>query len=190
MTRRVSGKRAVAAGVAATALLVSGCSVSTTSATTVAPVEPISSESPAPELDLQLRPVLDVSAADPASCPIAASTPPPKAAASLCSTDRRARYSLGPAALTGPRVTSIEPLYSATGVVVAVKVDAMGKAALSNVTLESSFKAPPQSQLAIVSRGTVLVAPAVTEQVDGGVLLLTGFASMDAARSTVDFITR
>jgi preprotein translocase subunit SecD len=169
--------------------LVSGCSISTTSSTTVAPVEPVASRSPEPVLDLQLRQVEDAVRAEQGSCaPLPGRTPGPAAAATLCSNDGRVAYSLDPAAVTGESVTSIEVLESSQGPVVQIKLDAMGGAALRTTTLRGSLS-DPQPRLAIVTHGGVLAAPTMTAELDGGVLLVSGFESREKAQQVVDYIT-
>lgn len=186
---RAGGRGAVLlVALAATVLALSGCSVSTTSSNAVEVNDPMAQETPEPELDLQLRPVEGVSRAATAPCPSPPPlTPPAREPATVCSSDGRLTYSLGSAAVTGAQVTSLEALYSAGGPVVQVKLDARGSAALRRITLEGSLR-EPQSQLAIVSHGRVLAAPVIGEEIDGGVLLITGFDTIEAAQGAVAYI--
>ena len=171
------------------AVTVSACSVTTTSSTTVPAAEPVTSSSPDPVLDLQLRPVESVARAETGACPTLPSlTPNASATATLCSNDGRVSYDLAPAAVTGLGVTSIEALNSANGPVIQIKLDAMGGAALRTTTLRGSL-ADPQPRLAIVTHGGVLAAPTMTAELDGGVLLVSGFESIDKANEVVDYIT-
>jgi preprotein translocase subunit SecD len=173
------------------AAAVSGCSISTTSSstTTSAPVAPLTSQSPEPVLDLQLRQVEGAERAEPGSCAtLPARTPGPSGAATLCSNDGKVSYSLAPAAVSGQSVTSIEVLQSSQGPVVQIKLDAMGGAALRTTTLRGSL-ADPQPRLAIVTHGGVLAAPTMTAELDGGVLLVSGFESREKAQQVVDYIT-
>jgi len=180
--------RAVAAA-ALCAAAVSGCSISTTSSTTVPAAEPVASRSPVPVLDLQLRPVESVSEAEPGDCPsLPARTPDPSAAATVCSNDGRVSYDLAPAAVTGERVTSIEAIASVNGPIIQVKLDARGSAAPRTTTLAGSL-ADPQPRLAIVTHGGVLAAPTMTEELDGGVLLISGFESLEKAQEVVTYVT-
>jgi preprotein translocase subunit SecD len=47
----------------------------------------------------------------------------------------------------------------------------------------------PRNQLALVSHGRVQSAPAITEAIDGNVIVFTGFASVDDAQKALDFLT-
>jgi preprotein translocase subunit SecD len=180
---------AVAAAVALCAAALSGCSISTTSSTTVPVTEPVASSSPEPVLDLQLRQVESVARAEPGACPkLPARTPEATGTATLCSNDGKVSYALAPAAVTGERVTSIEALNSTNGPVVQIKLDARGGSALRTTTLRGSL-ADPQPRLAIVTHGGVLAAPTMTAELDGGVLLVTGFESLDKAQEVVDYVT-
>jgi preprotein translocase subunit SecD len=187
----------VALGAAAA---LAGCSVTTTSTDPLASLSPTSaSPSGAPAtsgtaeeaLDLQLRPVVSQRPAEADECTTAPAptTPPPRQAATLCSSDRSTVYELKPAAVAGDRVTSIEPISSVDGPIIQVKYDAMGGSALRTVTLAGSL-ADPQPALAIVSQGVVLGAPTMSEEIDGGVLVISGFATLDQAKSAVAFIAR
>lgn len=182
---RLVAATAVALCVAA----VSGCSISTTSSTTVPVVEPVASSSPEPVLDLQLRPVESIARAEPGACPtLPARTPNATATATLCSNDGKLAYDLATAAVTGQRVTSIEALDSGGGPVIQIKLDAMGGASLRSTTLRGSL-ADPQPRLAIVTHGGVLAAPTMTDELDGGVLLVSGFESLEKAQEVVDYVT-
>jgi preprotein translocase subunit SecD len=171
-------------------VLVTGCTVvsTTTTAATVAP-GPLTSESPAPVLDLQLRPVLTVETAGVADCTI---TPPPTPAAAnevtLCSQDLAFVYSLGPAAVVGARVTGLETSLQGGRPVIQVRLDPRGASQLSTITGQIMGEQPPRSQLAIVAHGRVQSAPVVGEQIDGGVVILSGFATDKAAQDAIDFL--
>ena len=175
---------------AAASLLVSGCTVvsTTTTAATVAP-DPLTSESPAPVLDLQLRPVLAVETARVADCTIRPPlTPAPGGEVTLCSQDLAFVYSLGPAAVIGARVTGLETSLQAGRPVIQVRLDPRGAAALSALTGQIMGEQPPRSQLAIVAHGRVQSAPVVGEQIDGGVVILSGFATDKAAQDAINFL--
>jgi preprotein translocase subunit SecD len=186
------GSRLLAAVVAAA--VVAGCSISTTD------VDPLASPTPSttvpagpsasapPELDLQLRPVVSADRPAPEQCAeLPARTPEARAPATLCSNDGRVSYDLEPAAVKGGSVTSIEVLESATGPVIQVKLDAQGATALRTTTLRGSLQ-DPQPMLAIVTHGGVLAAPTMTEELDGGVLLVSGWDSREQAQEVVDYI--
>lgn len=184
---------ATAVLVAAAAL--AGCSVTTTSQSALASItaSPTASAAPsgsaAPVLDLQLRPVVSAEPADPGECPPqpVPGTPAPRQTARLCSSDLTTVYELKPAAVTGESVEEITPAGTADGAVIQVRYDAKGGNALRTVTLAGSLE-DPQTALAIVSHGRVLGAPTMSEEIDGGVLVISGFATLDQARSTLKFI--
>jgi len=194
---RLTGGRAIqpARLLAATAsvalsVLVSGCTVvsTTTTAATVAP-DSLTSESPAPVLDLQLRPVLAVQTAGVADCTIRPPlTPGAGGEVTLCSQDLAFIYSLGPAAVIGARVTGLETSLQAGRPVIQVRLDPRGAAALSAITGQIMGEQPPRSQLAIVAHGRVQSAPVVSEQIDGGVVILSGFATDKAAQDAINFL--
>ncbi len=178
--------RASVAGMLAVGL--AGCSTTSVSPS-AAPTAPLSSVSPAPVLDLQLRPVLDVSTAEAGQCPsTAVASPDPDAAATACSQDRLLVYSLAPAAVTGARVTGLEASPAQGRATVQIRLDPRGGAALSRVTADGALRSSPQSQLAILSHGRVQSAPTVTEQIDGSVMVITGFETLEDAQQAVDFL--
>ena len=192
---RSRGLRA-AVGVLLVPIALAGCSISTTStdpfvsgsATPTAVSSAKSSGTPAPALDLQLRPVLGGARAGAAGCASPAPpTPPREVPATLCSGDRSVSYDLGPAAVTGDRVTSVRAIASVDGPIVQVKLDAQGAASLRTVTLAGSL-ATPQPSLAIVTRGQVLAAPVMTEELDGGVLLISGFDTLEQAQGVLRYV--
>jgi len=170
------------------ALLLTGCTTTTT--TTTAPtVDPLPSQSTGPELDLQLRPVLEVAPAGAGQCPARLDvTPVANQAASACSQDGKLVYSLGPAAVTGARVSDMTVSHQGGSPVVQISLDALGGAGLSSVTAEIAQLEQPRSQLAIVSHGRVQSAPVVTEQIDGRVMMVSGFADDAAAQAAIDFL--
>jgi len=173
-----------------TALLLGGCSVvsTTTTAPTVAP-DPLTSVSPGPALDLQLRPVLGVEKSDVADCTITAPpNPDPAVAASLCSEDRTYVYALGPAAVSGARVTGLETSLQGGRPVIQVRLDPRGASELSVITAQVMAEPVPRSQLAIVAHGRVQSAPVISEQIDGGVMILSGFATESDAQGAINFL--
>ena len=200
MRRTARRGTATGAAVLVAGAALAGCAVTTTSTDPLASLAP-SSATPstsasggavADVLDLQLRPVATQRRAEVGDCaaPLSSTTtPPPRQAATLCSSDGSTVFELKPAAVAGDRVTSIEPISSVNGPIIQVKYDAMGSSQLRTVTLAGSL-ADPQLALAIVSHGTVLGAPPMTDELDGGVLLISGFATLDQASSTVQFIAR
>jgi preprotein translocase subunit SecD len=166
-----------------------GCSVSTTSTPSSVSATPTSSDTPAPELDLQLRPVLDIANAQAGQCgQTAPPTPDPKAPAQLCSQDGILLYSLGPAGVTGARVTSLEATITSRTPQVQVKLDAQGGASLTRLTAEGMLEPTPRNKLAIVSHGRVQSAPTITEPIDGAVLVITGFPTVEDAQTAIDFL--
>jgi hypothetical protein len=172
------------------ALLLGGCSVvsTTTTAPTAAP-DPLTSVSPAPALDLQLRPVLGVEKSGVADCTITAPpNPDPAVTASLCSEDLAYVYSLGPAAVSGARVTGLETSLQGGRPVIQVRLDPRGASELSLITAQVMAEAVPRSQLAIVAHGRVQSAPVISEQIDGGVMILSGFATEAEAQGAINFL--
>jgi hypothetical protein len=171
------------------AAALAGCSVSTTSTPAQASAGPTISASPTPELDLQLRPVLDIGNAQAGQC---GATPPPTPdpgqAARLCSQDRILLYSLGPAGVSGARVTSLDATMTSRTPQVQVKLDAQGGASLTRMTVEGMLEPAPRNRLAIVSHGRVQSAPTITEPIDTSVLVITGFGTVADAQTAVDFL--
>ena len=172
-----------------TVAALTGCSVSTTTTPATSSLAATPSESPSPELDLQLRPVLDIANAEAGQCGATPpATPDPRSDAQLCSQDRILLYTLGPAGVAGARVTSVEATITSRTPQVQVKLDAEGGASLTRMTVEGMLAPAPRNRVAIVSHGRVQSAPVVTDSIDGGVFVLTGFDSMDAAQKAVDFL--
>jgi len=170
-------------------LALAGCSISTTTSAAPVSVAPTPSESPQPELDLQLRPVLDIASATAGQCGESRpSTPDPAQPAQVCSEDRTLLLSLGPAAVTGARVTGMEPTMTSRQPQLQIKLDAQGGASLTRVTAEGMLQPEPRNKLALVSHGRVQAAPTITEAIDGNVLVLTGFATVDDAAAARDLI--
>ena len=185
--RRATTRAAVPLLVAGLAL--TGCSVSTTSTPAPVSVAPTPSDTPAPELDLQLRPVLDIANAEAGQCvDPPPPTPDPAAPAQICSQDRILLYSLGPAAVTGARVTGLDATMTERSPQVQVKLDAQGGASLTRMTVEGMLQPVPRNQLAIVSHGRVQSAPRITEPIDSSVLVITGFTTVEDAQRAVDFL--
>ena len=185
-------RRSTTTGVLLACLAVSavtGCSVTTTSVSPTTSATQAASESPAPELDLQLRPVLDIANATAGQC---TETPPPSPPAAdpaqVCSQDRILLYSLGPAAVTGGSVTGLDATVTSRTPQVQVKLDAQGGASLTRLTADGMTQPVPRNQMAIVSHGRVQSAPTITEAIDGNVLVITGFASVDDAQKAIDFL--
>jgi preprotein translocase subunit SecD len=171
------------------AYAVSGCSVTTTSVSPTTSGASSASESPVPELDLQLRPVLDIANAASGQCtPTPPPTPSADAPAQVCSQDRILLYSLVPAAVTGRSVTGLDATMTQRTPQVQVKLDAQGGAALTRLTADGMVQPVPRDQMAIVSHGRVQSAPTITEAIDGNVLVITGFASVDDAQKAIDFL--
>lgn len=170
-------------------VVLTGCSVSTTSTPATTSLEPTPSASPQPELDLQLRPVLDVANAQAGQCGATPPpTPDPAAGAQLCSQDRILLYSLGPAGVTGARVTSLEATMTSRTPQIQVKLDAQGGASLTRMTVQGMLESAPRNRLAIVSHGRVQSAPPITEPIDTSVLVITGFNTVADAQTAVDFL--
>lgn len=175
--------------VLALSVLLGGCS--TVSTTTTTPTTPATSSSatPARVPDLQLRPVLGLVAAQAGDCPSPApASPDPGSPAHLCSQDGLVVYSLGPAGVTGDRVTGLVATMTERTPQVQIRLDGEGGAALTRLTAEGMVATPPRNRLAIVSHGRVQSAPTITDSIDGGVLVITGFDSVDAAQKAVNFL--
>lgn len=185
-------RRVVAVVAAATAVLVlAACSVSTSDKPAVPAFNPLdpgptsSSSTPGPDgPDLQLRPVLTVERAALGDCPKAdPPTPPAGEPATLCSADLTTVLGLGPAVVSGPHVKSVDAGTVGDTPTVRVALDVTGATALANSTLRLSQQPSPRDLLAVVSHGRVQSAPVVTDQITGGVLDLSGFATADDARA-------
>lgn len=184
-------RRVVSAVAAATAVLVlAGCSVSTSDKPAVPAFNPLdpgptSSGTPGPDgPDLQLRPVLTVERAALGDCPRTdPPTPPAAEPATLCSADLTTVLGLGPAVVSGPHVKSVDAGTVGDTPTVRVELDVTGATALANSTLRLSQQPSPGDLLAVVSHGRVQSAPVVTDQITGGVLDLSGFATADDARA-------
>ena len=162
---------------------VSGCTtVDHTS--TEASALPAPTGSTAPTYEVQLRGVLDVANAQTGECGTTAPpTPEPQQQATLCSADLVLVYTLAPAAVSGSEVTGVEAVFSSARPVVRITVSPQGGAGLVRVTSEAMNASPPRNQLALVSRGRVQTAVPVTDTIDGQVLEISGFESIDAARA-------
>ena len=174
-----------AAGMLAALLVaaVSGCTtVDHTS--TEATALPAPTGSTAPTYEVQLRGVLDVANAHTGQCGTTAPPmPEPSQQATLCSADLVLVYTLAPAAVSGSEVTGVEAVFSSARPVVRITVSPQGGAGLVRVTSQAMNATPPRNQLALVSRGRVQTAVPVTDTIDGQVLEISGFDSIDAARA-------
>jgi preprotein translocase subunit SecD len=187
MTR--AGRTTAAVLVVPVVLALAGCSVSTTTSAAPVPVAPTPSASPQPELDLQLRPVLDIATARAGECGEARpASPAPGKPARVCSEDRTLLLSLGPAAVSGARVTGLDATMTSRQPQLQIKLDAQGGAALTRVTAEGMLLPEPRNQLALVSHGRVQASPTITESIDTSILVLTGFASVDDAAAARDLL--
>ena len=170
-------------------LALGGCSISTTTSTVAVQVDPTPTESPQPELDLQMRPVLEVASATAGQCgETRPSTPDPAQPAQVCSEDRSLLLSLGPAAVTGARVTGLDATMTSRQPQLQIKLDAQGGASLTRMTAEGMLQPEPRNQLALVSHGRVQAAPRITETIDTAVLVLTGFATVADAEAARDLL--
>jgi preprotein translocase subunit SecD len=69
-----------------------------------------------------------------------------------------------------------------------VRLDPRGASQLSRITAQLLAEQVPRSQLAIVAHGRVQSAPVVGEQIDGGVLILSGVDTDKAAQDAIDFL--
>jgi preprotein translocase subunit SecD len=176
-------RRAAAALVVAAVLpVLGGCTV-VDKGSTVPTQEPVPVDSPAPTVDVQLRPVLDLANAQAGQCgAFAPPTPDPKAPTSLCSADRAVLYSLGPAAVTGPEVSDVQAVFSSARPVVRITLTAQGGAGLVRLTNDAVNSSPPRNQVALVSHGRVQAALPVGEALDGQVFEITGFDTLEAAQ--------
>jgi len=137
-----------------------------------------------------MRPVLEVASATAGQCgETRPSTPDPAQPAQVCSEDRSLLLSLGPAAVTGARVTGLDATMTSRQPQLQIKLDAQGGASLTRVTAEGMSQPAPRNKLALVSHGRVQSAPVITEAIDGNVIVFTGFASVDDAQKALDFLT-
>lgn len=184
--------RRVAAAVASAAAVValSACSVTTSDKPAVPAFNPLdpgpsSSGTTGPKgPDLQLRPVLTVERAVQGDCPKAdPPTPPAGEPATLCSADLTTVLGLAPAVVSGPHVKSVDAGTVGGTPTVRIELDVTGATALANSTLTLSQQSSPLDLLAVVSHGRVQTAPAVDDQITGGILDLSGFATADDARA-------
>ena len=170
-------------------LALGGCSISTTTSTVAVQVDPTPTESSQPELDLQMRPVLDIASASAGQCGESRPpTPDPAQPAQVCSEDRSLLLSLGPAAVTGARVTGLDATMTSRQPQLQIKLDAQGGASLTRMTAEGMLQPEPRNQLALVSHGRVQAAPRITETIDTAVLVLTGFATVADAEAARDLL--
>jgi preprotein translocase subunit SecD len=170
-------------------LALAGCSISTTTSSAPVVVSPTPSESPQPELDLQMRPVLDVASATAGQCgETRPPTPDPAQPAQICSEDRTLLLSLGPAAVTGARVTGLDATMTSRQPQLQIKLDAQGGASLTRMTAEGMLLPEPRNQLALVSHGRVQAAPRITETIDTSILVLTGLAAVADAEAARDLL--
>jgi len=170
-------------------LALAGCSISTTTSAAPVSVAPTPSESPQPELDLQMRPVLDIASATAGQCgDTRPPSPDPTQPAQVCSEDRTLLLSLGPAAVTGARVTGLDATMTSRQPQLQIKLDAQGGASLTRMTAEGMLLPEPRNQLALVSHGRVQAAPRITETIDTSILVLTGFATVDDASAARDLL--
>jgi preprotein translocase subunit SecD len=170
-------------------LALAGCSISTTTSAAPVSVAPTPSESPQPQLDLQMRPVLDIASATAGQCGESRpSTPDPAQPAQVCSEDRTLLLSLGPAAVTGARVTGLDATMTSRQPQLQIKLDAQGGASLTRMTAEGVLLPEPRNQLALVSHGRVQAAPRITETLDTSILVITGFATVADAEAARDLL--
>ncbi|HET7901165.1 MAG TPA: hypothetical protein VFL59_08235 [Candidatus Nanopelagicales bacterium] len=187
-TRRAVGALALGGAL----LLLAGCGISTSDKPATSDFNPLG---PGPSAsgtgpvtptgpDLQLRPVLSAERADAGQCPRTDPPTPPKTeAATLCTADLTTLLTLGPAIVDGANARSIDAGTIDGANVVRVELDTTGGTALSNETLRLAQEQSPKNWLAVVSHGRVQTAPAVTDQISGGILDISGFATADEARS-------
>ena len=179
-------RTAQAAALLAVVLTAGGCSGPSVITTSGSPSLPVGAptDTPDPVYDVHLRQVLDVANAQAGQCPEAAPpTPDPESAATLCSADRTLVYRLATAAVAGPEVTDVSAVYSSARPVVRIVVTPQGGAALVRLTTDASQASPPLNQVALVSKGRVQAALPATETIDGQVLEITGFDSLQAAQA-------
>lgn len=176
---------------AAVLLMLAACG-SGSSASSIATSGTAPSSSAPTAFSIQLRPVLDVVAAEPDACPEPGASPVPEAEATLCAPDApqgpRLQYSLAAAELTGDQVSSVEAVDSVGGVDVIVTLTDQGAAAFADLTSRLVALPDPQNQLAIVVGGEVQNAPAVQARIDGGQLVISGFTTAAEAQAVVDSI--
>jgi preprotein translocase subunit SecD len=188
---------AAAALSVAVAVVLSACSISTSERPAVTPFNPLdpsgaasASGSGGPALpDLQLRTVVSAERASAGQCPAdPGPTPPAAQRATLCSADLAYVLVLGPAVVDGARVTSLDAGSLGGGPTVRVFLDVQGATALANATLRMAGAPSPGNWLAIVTGGRVQSTPVVMDQIDGGIVDITGFDNVEAARRAAALI--
>ncbi|MFE2299814.1 preprotein translocase subunit SecD [Streptomyces sp. NPDC059445] len=96
----------------------------------------------------------------------------------------RAKFALGPTAVDGAHVSSAKAVKDPqTGTwIVRLDFDSVGARQFSEVTRRLSLNASPQNQFAIVLDGTVISAPSVSQQLDGGTAEISGSFTRESAR--------
>jgi hypothetical protein len=194
-SRGVARRAAAAVALTTVALLLAACSVTTSDKPAVTPFNPLDPDGSASKAgtgtaaptgpDLQLRPVLSVERAGDDRCPPQPepTTPPAAEPATLCTADLAWVVGLAPAVVSGQRVKAVDAGTLSGGPTVRITLDVTGATALANATLTMSQQQSPANMLAVVSHGRVQSAPEVHDQISGGVLDLTGFADVEAARA-------
>ena len=191
MTHRIPRRSARRAAATLLSLVLCGCSglpVSVGTATAPPTIDGLPSDSPSVTLDVQIRSVSSQRAAPAGTCPEDATTPPAHVDAQLCSADRTVIYDVGPAAVSGSDIADISSVPHGSGFAVRITLTPQGRAGLSRLTAVAMVASPPVNQLALVSHGRVQVALPVSEQIDGGVLDISGFTSESAAREAADLL--
>jgi preprotein translocase subunit SecD len=140
---------------------------------------------------LQIRPVLSVAPAGATSCPTSPLQTPATEPATACSVDGTLVYSLGPAAVSGDAIASMEAQADATGggFDVVVQLTPAGSSAFETTTAFLAQQQAPQNQLAFYANGEVLSSPYVSTAIVGGVAQIGGFTTLAAAQDFVTAVT-
>ena len=140
--------------------------------------EPITgSPTPGASSGLQVRPVLEVRAATPTSCPNPDPSPSADESLTACTSDGRNQFRLGPAVVGGEdiRKVDITPEFDGGDLfVVDVTLNPAGRAALARLTGERVDNPPPTNQIAFVIDGVVSSSPSVESTIVDGVVQLSG----------------
>jgi preprotein translocase subunit SecD len=101
------------------------------------------------------------------------------------------RYTLGKVELDGSHVTKVKAeAGQADGWYLLLSLDKQGTQLFADLTTALAAKAPPGNQVAIVVRGEVLAAPAVSAPITGGQVQIAGTFSKEEAEKLATDLTR
>jgi preprotein translocase subunit SecD len=140
---------------------------------------------------LQFRPVLTENLVGATPCPKDPVQTPAATPATACSADGTIRYTLGPAALAGDGIASLQPDTASIGgeFEVIVELTPAGSTAFATMTGYLAQQPSPQNQLAFYAQGRVLSSPYVSTAIVGGVAQIAGFPTLAAAQEFVTAIS-